>query len=306
MSPAVRIYRLLLRLYPPKFRRRFETEMMDLFRRRLATSTVGQFWLSVAQDFVRTLPAAWFGFARGGMQIEHLAFATSPSMSLAERFALLLRDLRFAARSLRRTPGFTIVAIATLGLGVGANAAMFSVVNGVMLVPLPFPEPQQLFVIWRTEADRANTSMPMSQPDIRDIQSEVQVLRIAGFDQSDVTVTGDGDPAVVNAARVTDGLFDILGVTPLHGRDIRTGENVPDGPRVVVVGHAFWQERLGGRPDVVGTTVELSGRLYEVVGVAPPEFTFPSRSQLWLPRYLDTDGCGRGWEVCTIAAGMNR
>ena len=304
MSDGTRLYRFLLLLYPPAFRRRFGGEMLALFQQRLATQSGVQAWWHVIRDAMRTIPASWFQAL--GRRRYHRQSALLPSIGYRrqEVFWSLLRDLRFAFRNLRRAPGFTALAVITLGLGVGANAAIFSVVNGVMLRPLPYPQPDRLFTMWRTDPERLVRGA-MSQPNLRDIQSEIPMLQAGGFSTTSVTLTGSGDPEVLSAARVTDGLLAVLGAPPVLGRDIRQEENVPGGPRVVVVGHAFWQERLGGRADVLGTTLELAGRPYEIVGVAPPGFEYPRGSQFWIPRYLNTEGCGRGCHVLRVIARLD-
>ena len=301
MSHGTRLYRLLLLLYPPAFRRRFGGEMLALFQQRLATQSSVQAWWHVIRDLTHTVPASWFqAFGRRRYR-EQSALLPSIGYRRREVFWSLLRDLRFAFRNLRRAPGFTALAVITLGLGVGANAAIFSVVNGVMLRPLPYPQPDRLFTVWTTDPEGL-VGGTMSQPDLRDIQSEIPKLRAAGFSNSSLTLTGFGDPEVLRGARVTDGLLDVLGVPPLLGRDIRTEENVPGGPRVVVVAHAFWQERLGGRPDVLGTTLQLAGSAYEIVGVARQGFSYPTGSVFWAPRYHNLEGCGRGCQVLQVIA----
>jgi predicted permease len=281
--------------------------MMALLQHRWTLQTTGSFWWSVAKDAARTIPAAWMGVIRPGIRTYRTPFAAMYRRGERDRLSLggLFRDIRFALRNLRRTPAFTIVAVATLGLGVGANAAIFSVVNGVMLKPLPYPAPHQLAMIWQTDLERGVSHGVMSQPDTRDIQTSMESLRAAAFQRSTTTVTGSGDPEVVTAARVTDGLLDVLGVAPVLGRDIRTEESVSGGPRVVLIGNAFWQERFGGRDEVLGATIELAGRPYEIVGVAPPAFDFPNGSQLWLPLYVNTEECGRGCNFLRVIARLD-
>lgn len=218
----------------------------------------------------------------------------------------LNRDTRFALRNLRRTPGFTVAAVVTLALGVGANTAIFSVVNGVILRPLPFPEPDMLGVVsarWSSEQDLYGS---MSQPDLRDLQSQASTLAVlAGYTTAGLTLTGMGEVEVVDGARVTDGLLDVFQLAPVLGRDIRSEENVPGGPPVVVIGHAFWQERFAADPGVVGRAVELNGRSYEIIGVAPEDFSYPAGAQLWVPRYHNEDNCGRGCHTLQTIARLS-
>jgi len=183
----------------------------------------------------------------------------------------------------------------TLALGIGANTAIFSVVNGVILKPLPFHDADRLVMIGVNRPERGSTMAPMSQPDIRDVQSQVRSLQaVAGFSPTELTLTGMGDAEVIRAAQVTDGLLEVFREPLLFGRDIRADENVPGGPRVVVVGHAFWQDRLAADPNVLGRTIQLSGEPYEIVGVAPSGFDHPRNAQLWVPAYVNVEECGRG------------
>jgi predicted permease len=216
-------------------------------------------------------------------------------MSLRERFLLLLSDIRHAFRNMRRAPGFTVVAILTLALGVGANTAIFSVVNGVLLRPLPYHNPNEIVTIGTARPERGQATGPMSQPDLRDIQSQMSsVETVAGFQSYGLTITGLGDAEVVDGATVTDGLLEVFHEVPYLGRDIRADESVPDGGRVVVIGHAFWQERLGGDRGVLGQMLHVEGAAHEIIGVAPPGFDYPDGAQVWVPLYLNTEDCGRG------------
>ena len=192
MSDGTRLYRLLLLLYPPAFRRRFGGEMLALFQQRLATQSGVQVWWHIIRDAMRTIPASWFQAL--GRRRDRGQSALLPSIGYRRRevFWSLLRDLRFAFRNLRRAPGFTALAMITLGLGVGANAAIFSVVNGVMLRPLPYPQPDRLFTVSLTDPE-VLVQGAMSQPDLRDIQSEIPKLRAAGYSSSSLTLTGFGD-----------------------------------------------------------------------------------------------------------------
>jgi predicted permease len=199
----------------------------------------------------------------------------------------LLQDLRYAARALRASPGFTLVAALTLALGVGANTAIFSVVHAVLLRPLPFAEPDRL-----VRAFTVNDGIPgsMSPPDFLDFRAQNHVFQgLAAYDALDFTLTALGEPARLPGVSVTSGFFETLGVRPLLGRTFRAEESRPDRSRVVLLSHALWRQRFGGDPGVLGRTVTLDGRSYTVVGVMPPGFDYPARRELWTPIPEDED-----------------
>jgi putative ABC transport system permease protein len=205
------------------------------------------------------------------------------------------RDVHYALRAFKRNPGFVTVATLTLALGIGADTAIFSVVNGVLLEPLPYPEPDNLVALRMTNEERGDRQIPWSVPNLRDVESESRTFEsITGYQWKDFTLTGFGEPELVNAVGVTGGLLETLGVRPLLGRDIRKEETIAGGPAVAVLSHAFWQERFAGDAAVVGRTIQSSGEPLEIVGVAPPGFEYPRRAQVWIPGQWDPEAYDRG------------
>ncbi len=305
-SATARLYRILLRLYPRSVRNEFGEEMLDLVvarahkERAVHGSWAGlRTWWFVARDSIHAIPRA-YGTSLHDIVRRH-GLRQPRRFSPRERTLFVLGDLRYALRNLLRSRGFALAAILTLALGIGANTAIFSVVNGVILKPLPYHDADELVMIGVSRPERGSTFGTMSQPDIRDIQSQIRSLElVAGFQPTELSLTGMGAAEVVRGAFVTDGLLEVFREPPLLGRDIRAEENVPGGPRVVVVGHRFWQERLGADGKVLGRTLQLSGERYEIVGVAPPDFDYPRSAQLWVPRYLDVDDCGRGCHFLSV------
>jgi predicted permease len=197
-------------------------------------------------------------------------------------------DLRFAARLLRKSPGFTAVALLTLALAIGANTALFSVVSGVLLRPLPFLEPEQLFLVVRRTPD--GTPTPTSVPQYAFLSGQDRPFsRMAAWPAltSGFNLSEEALPERVPGKRVTRSFFEVLGVQLALGRGFLPEEDVPGGPRVVVVGHGLWQRRFAGRSDILGRSLLLDGEPYTIVGVAPPGFAYPEQAQLWIPLQLD-------------------
>jgi putative ABC transport system permease protein len=200
----------------------------------------------------------------------------------------VLEDLRFAVRLLRKNPGFTAVALLTLALAIGANTAIFSVVNGVLLRPPPFSEPERLFHAFRRDPD--GSAAPISVPQYAFLSSQREPFsRLAAYRRlaSGFNFSGEGAPEHVPGVRVTHSFFEVLGVPPALGRGFLPEEDVEGGPRVVVLSHGLWQRRFGGDPGVPGRSITLNSELYTIVGVAPPGFQFPAEAQLWTPLRLD-------------------
>jgi putative ABC transport system permease protein len=181
------------------------------------------------------------------------------------------QDLRHALRQLRRSPGFAAIAILTLALGIGASAAIFSVVDGVLLRPAPFPSADRLVVVWETDRNSGTTREPGSWPDLEDYQAQSRTFQeLAGFVATQQTMTSrDRDPERVSVMLATHGLLPLLGVQPLAGRLFGKDEDTPGGARVALLGERFWKTRFGGDPDVMGRTFQLDGQSYSVIGVAP-------------------------------------
>jgi putative ABC transport system permease protein len=178
----------------------------------------------------------------------------------------LLQDARYAARTLLRSPAFTACAVLTLALGIGANTAIFSVVNSVLLNPLPYPDPRALL------AARPNDS----RPDLKDIQHQTSSFASSGgVNVEPMDFTGNGEPMRVHAAYVDAGLLQTLGVQPMLGRWISDDEDVKGGPRNVVVSYPFWRDFLGSDLHVLGKPIRLSGNSYAVIGVMPSDFSLP-------------------------------
>jgi predicted permease len=202
----------------------------------------------------------------------------------------LLQDLRYAVRTLRRAPGFTAVAVLTLALGIGLNTAIFSVVNGVMLRPLPYRDPGTLVRLHDVNPEKAPEGGPFSQPDVEDLRAGVRGFQgLAAYryvpGQSGMNLTGDqGEPLRVQAAFVSPEFFPLLGVSAARGRTLRPDEGVAGADRSVVLSDAFWRSRFNGDPGVVGRTVTLDGNPFTVVGVMPARFAFPAaQAQVWVP-----------------------
>lgn len=200
------------------------------------------------------------------------------------------QDFVYALRKLRSSPGFTLVAVATLALGIGANTAIFSVVNSVLFRPLPFPQPEQLYRVWSAADNAERSRVPVSSPDLEDwrLQRE-QIADLGGYwfaDQGSGTdLTGLGEPQRVSVAFVTAGFFGTFAVPAAQGRLPRDEEMTRGGPdHVAVLTYGFWQRQFGGDVSVVGSPLTLGGDPYEVLGVMPPDFRYPSeRVDMYLP-----------------------
>jgi putative ABC transport system permease protein len=198
---------------------------------------------------------------------------------------LLRQDLTYALRRLRKAPGFALVAVATLALGIGANSAIFSVVDAVLLRPLPFPQPDRLVRVAQTWKGRPTVYSPQNYLDVEAQATGFQGL--AAIDTTGITLTGQGAAARLEGAEVSAAFFDVLRVRPLHGRGFLAGENEPGRTRVAVLGHQLWRDRFGADPSVVGRTISLNRQSYSVVGVAPPGFRYPEETEVWTPMEYD-------------------
>lgn len=201
---------------------------------------------------------------------------------------LLFQDLRFALRNLKSHPAFAIVAIVTIALGIGANTAIFSVVNAVLLKDLPYAEPDRLVRVWSTNAERGIELGLMSPPDIADYESRNGTFAgLAAYSEAEMTmVEPDGSVVKVTGTWAGDNLFTVLGVNPILGRNLTPDDGVAGAPRVMLLGYGFWQSRFAGNADVIGKTLTLEEALYTVVGVMPASFDFPRSSSVWLNRHL--------------------
>ena len=193
------------------------------------------------------------------------------------------QDIRYALRQLRRSPGFAAVAILTLALGIGANTAIFSVVNTVLLRPLPYRDAERLVMVWGNDRAHGYNTDQVSPPDFRDWQSQNHVFEaMAGSTDVMCTLTGAGEPAPITAYEFSAEYFHVLGVTPLVGRTFAPEEEQDGKNHVVVLGYRLWQSRFGGDRSLVGKTVTLDGAPYTVVGVMPPAFQWWG-TELWTP-----------------------
>jgi putative ABC transport system permease protein len=201
---------------------------------------------------------------------------------------MLLQDLRYATRVLLRKPGFTIVALLTLALAIGANTAIFSVVNALMLRPLPFPESDEIVQLERKYPDVEVPSVATPKfiywRDHNTVFEHVATYDTLG---SGFNLAGDGQPERVIGSRVSVDFFKVFAARPLHGRVFLPEEDLPNGPRVAVLSHGLWKRRFGGDPSLVGGAVSLNGQPYTVVGIMPAGFLFPAAAELWTPVAID-------------------
>jgi putative ABC transport system permease protein len=209
------------------------------------------------------------------------------------------QDLKFGTRTLLRNPGFAAVAVITLALGVGANAAIFSVVNAVLLRPLPWSDPDRAIMIWSRWTAFDKTWV--SDGEVNDYRRRASTLaEVAAWDDTQVNLTGEGDPERVPAGRVTANLFSTLGVAPQFGRTFTAAEDVPNGPRLVVLGHGLWQRRYAGDPGIIGRAMQINGEPFQVIGIMPRDFVLPTDFQnpsptvLWMPQQWNSASTDHG------------
>jgi predicted permease len=203
------------------------------------------------------------------------------------------QDLRFGARMLAKKPGLTFVAVLTLALGIGANTAIFSVVNAVLLRPLPYAQPDRLVYAFRMQPPILRG--PISRPDYLEWQAQNQSFQnLAAFTYGTFNLTGVDQAERLRGALVSEDFFTLFGAKPAQGRFLLPSDNQPGSPRATVISYGLWQRRFGGDPGIVGNTVALNGDSYTVVGVAPVAFNFPARIDAWIPAKLNESQQGRG------------
>jgi predicted permease len=258
----MRFYRALLHLYPSSFRAEYGEEMCAVFATR-QTSSLAAIW-----DVLRNAPAV--------------------------HWDVLRQDLRYTARTLGRARGFAIVAILVLALGIGANTAVFSVTDYVLIRNLPFPAPERLVRVW--ENLPGYREMELSPVNYRDWKQMNTVFDdMGGFSTNSANLVGQGDPTRIKVAAVTGSLFSVLGVPPLFGRPIVPADDQKGAPLTVVLSYGLWERAFGGDPDVLGRKLDLDGTPYTVIGVMPAPFRFPDQGvELWMPfQFADKDFADR-------------
>jgi predicted permease len=261
-------YRLLLHLYPSSFRAEYGDEMSSIFaleleRCRGLAASCG-LWLSAIAEIVFNAAMVHWEIAR--------------------------RDLFHSARSLLGSPGFTLTAILLVTIGIGANVAVFTLANFVLVRPLPFPQPERLMKVW--EKHPGYSRMELSPANYRDvIASSTSFTDLAAFNGISMSLVGQGEPQRVDGAWVTGNLFSTLGRPPLVGRYLNKQDDHAGAPGTVVLSYALWQTAFGGDPKIVGKPVSFDNQPYTVIGVMPHDFRFPTReTEFWAPyRFKEDD-----------------
>lgn len=214
-------------------------------------------------------------------------------------------DLRHIVRGLRKDWGFTAVAAVTLALGIGANAAIFSAVHAIVLRPLPFEDGARLVNVWLSRSHRANWHFRLPPADVAVIQSANRVFsHMALYDSDAMNLTGSGDPEELSAGTVSAELFPLLGVRPSLGRPFDRGDEVPGHGAVALLSDGLWRRRFAADPTVLGTHVSLNDVRYLVVGVMPPGFGFPGKTDVWIPRDR-SNGQANGYLLARMRPGIS-
>ena len=253
------VYRALLHLYPSSYRAEYGDEMCGVFEQQL-------------QMAGRTS-------AKCGLWIA--AFFEVLSNAVAVQWQIARRDLRYSFRSLLRSPGFAITAILLITIGIGANAAIFTLADFVLVRPLPFPEPQRLVKVW--EKHTGYSFMELSPANYRDFKAAANSFAsLAAYTDIDMNLVGQGEPLRIQGAIVTGDLFSTLGKAPWIGRYFTEQDDRPGAPATVLLSYGFWQSEFGGDSSVLGKSINLDDASYTVVGIMPPDFQFPSReTKFW-------------------------
>jgi len=270
---AEHIASLLLRYYPPAFRREVGGEILQFVRTASASGARGVVW-TVLRDALRSLPREWHAALVSGGRSSTLA----PERRPGEPMRNLSRDFSLAGRLLARSPAFTIAAVVTLALGIGANTAMFTLADASLLRPIHVHEPERL-VVW---------SWTSAYPDYQEYSKRTDlfegVLAVAGTGRVNLVI--DGTAELTPSTFVSGNAFDVLGVRAAHGRTLLPSDDVANGPLVAVLGYDYWRSRFGGNPAAIGRTVRVNGRAAVIVGVAEEGFrgtSVGSNPSIYLP-----------------------
>ncbi len=270
------VYRTLLMVLPGEFRSRYGNEMVSVFdqvtiaaRRRRGWPGVLVTWLRMFGELGIVGIRERFGRQEREPELPRKVWVKD----------MLRNDVRYAIRALRKSPGFAAVVIATLAIGVGANTAIFSVVNGVILRALPYEEPDRLAALWlefRRSGSQHGGEIVASEPEYLDFSSESSSFQsIAGYWTGEANLGGLAEPERISMAAVSANFLQVLGVSPALGRGFVIGEDLREADDVVVLGDALWRRSFGSATDVVGRTVLMNGRPATVIGVLPGSFRFP-------------------------------
>ena len=286
MRPLDRhLYAVILVVFPKRVRREYGRDMEELFVAQLEDARrsglrPAHIWRLALVDAVRH---------GGGQRLAPVQSAAKGLLRSAQRWRWWMRAIRqdvvYALRLLGRQPGATAVAVLTLALGIGANTAIFSAVDAVLLRPLPYPEPDRLMMLWEKRPAEGVIDNVVSPADFLDwAKMNTTFEAMAAVMTLSADLVGSGEPVRVFAGAVSAPFFEVLGARPMFGRTFRTDEVIPGNHRVVVVGHRLWQDRFGANRDIVGQTISLGGVPHEVIGVLAPTFEFPDDTlDLWLP-----------------------
>lgn len=304
MSVARRVIVIALRAYPAAFRDRLGDSLLETFE--LAYEDRSDGLLGRALFVAGTTARLVVDGLRERLRPSFVARRESPRFrsTLSSRLSWAAKELSFATRSFLKRPAFSMMIVATLAIGFGGNAAIFSIVNAVLLEPLPYEDPAGIITVvadWRGPDPGLGS---MSYPDIVDLEEGSEAITsLVGVNRTSLTLMGQGEARVIEVGRVTKGLLDSFRIAPALGRDLRADEFGDGGPTVVVLSYPFWQSHFAGSTSALGKTLELGGYDYEIVGVAPEGFDYPDGAVVWIPRRLDPEDCGRG---CHTMVGVGR
>ncbi len=279
------LYRAVLGLFPERFRGRYGVEMLQVFGEASRHAQKDGARLGVLRVQFRMLAEL---VSRA--PLEHLSGTRRHQglVGLKQRRSWLVRaveigssEVRLAVRGLLKSPGFAAVAVLTLALGIGANSAIFSVVNGVLLRPLPYPDSDQLAAVWLEFVNNENgmsREIPASEPEYLEFRDESTAFTdVAGYYTTQVNLGGLDEPQRVWAAAVSANFLNVLRVAPMLGHGYAEGDDHPDADRMILLTHPLWLSAFGANPDIVGETTIVNGVTRTIIGVLPPEFRFPGR-----------------------------